>query len=69
MANLSEKMLEVILKGNIQIPMFAERIILLRELGCIIKNKFNGQFSSVIEKGDYDAILIQKAFYENRSWL
>lgn len=47
--------LSEILKGNITIPLFNDRLQILRENGKILAEKYNGQFSSVLEKSGNDA--------------
>lgn len=56
--NLSENDLAKILKGNVEIPLFQERLNLLRELGKNLLEKYNGSFKNVIEKADGGAVKI-----------
>lgn len=56
--SLSENDLEKILKGNIKIPLFQERLNLLRELGKNLLEKYNGAFKNVVEKANGDAVKI-----------
>ncbi|OQY65819.1 hypothetical protein B6D29_03485 [Microgenomates bacterium UTCPR1] len=56
--NLSENNLAKILKGNVEIPLFQERLNLLRELGKNLLEKHNGAFKNVVEKADGDAAKI-----------
>ena len=53
--NLSENELKKILIGNIEIPLFKERLSLLNELGKIVLEKYNGSFSKIVEMADYNA--------------
>lgn len=56
LAELSEKDLSAILKGNIEIPLFEERLSLLRALGQLMKKDFNGSWMEVVNRGNNDAI-------------
>jgi len=56
--NLSKEDLAKILKGNIEIPLFQERLNLLRELGKNILEKYDGAFKNVVEKAGGDAVKI-----------
>ena len=58
LANLEEQGLQYILHGNSQIPLFKERLRILREIGNVIKNKYNGKFSAIIEEGNFDTLKI-----------
>ncbi len=60
LANLPEKDLTKILKGNIEIPLFQERLNLLRELGKDVLNKYGGVFKNVIKKANGNAVKIVK---------
>ncbi|MFA6421935.1 MAG: queuosine salvage family protein [Candidatus Buchananbacteria bacterium] len=54
--NLTKEDLAEILKGNVEIPLFDERLEILKKLGEIIIEKYNGSFSEVIIKSDGDAL-------------
>jgi len=56
LSTLSKNDLKEILKGNITIPLFNERLKILRENGKILAEKYNGQFSKVLEKSENDAL-------------
>lgn len=56
--NLSEKDLAKILEGNIEIPLFKERLNLLRELGKNLLAKYDGAFKNVVEKANGNAVKI-----------
>ncbi len=55
LAKLPKDDLKEIFKGNIQIPLFEERLRLLRILGQTVKDKFDESFLNVIRAGKYDA--------------
>ena len=48
--------LEKILEGNIEIPLFAERLELLRKLGQFVTDNYGGSFIAIVEKADWDAV-------------
>jgi len=56
--NLSEKDLAKILEGNIEIPLFKERLNLLRELGKNLLRKYDGSFENVVGKANSNAVRI-----------
>lgn len=60
LSNISEKDLEKIFRGNTEIPLFRERLELLKQLGKIITVKFSSSFINVIKKGKGNATEIVK---------
>ena len=54
--NISEKDFAEILKGNVKIPLFAEWLKILREIGQIIVRDFNGEFENLVKKSNGDAL-------------
>lgn len=50
------KELKKIFKGNVAIPLFEERLKILRENGRILEEKYNGEFANVIQKADKDTL-------------
>jgi len=54
LADISEEDLQNIFVGNIQIPLFKERLEILRQLGTIVLEKFNGSYSEILSKGEYN---------------
>jgi hypothetical protein len=55
LANLYERDLKSIWQGNTIIPLFTERLEILRNLGKIVMAKFDGRFSQIIEQASWDA--------------
>jgi len=53
--------------GDIEIPLFRERIENLREAGKVLAEKFGGQFINAVESSDYDAVKIARLVIENFS--
>jgi Potential Queuosine, Q, salvage protein family len=53
---IPEEDLQQILKGNIEIPLFTERLALLRTLGKHISNHYNGSFTAFVDNAEWDAV-------------
>lgn len=53
---IPEDDLRQILRGNIEIPLFAERLALLRALGKHISSRYDGSFTALVDKADWDAV-------------
>ncbi|MBD3270661.1 hypothetical protein GF376_03990 [Candidatus Peregrinibacteria bacterium] len=47
--------LSKILEGNVQIPLFEERLNILREIGTTLLNKYDGDFTNLIKKATGDS--------------
>ncbi len=58
LSGLKTETLRHILRGNTEIPLFEERLRILQEIGEITSNQYNGDFSNVIEDGNYEALQI-----------
>ncbi len=56
LSSISNEDFSKIIKGNIEIPLFEERVENLREIGQIITAKFNGDFSNMIINAKNDAL-------------
>lgn len=56
--NMNIDQFEILTKGNITIPLFQERLKLLNILGKLVIEKFDGKFTNIFEKGEYDAFKI-----------
>lgn len=65
LSQLEENDLRTILAGNVEIPLFKERLDLLRELGKTVSEKFSGSFSNIVKKGNGDAVEIVKILVTN----
>ena len=57
--------LSKILEGNIQIPLFEERLNILREIGSVLLKKFNGDFTNLIKKAGGDSQKLLSLIIEN----
>ncbi len=58
LSTLSGDILSRILQGNVAIPLFKERLQILHENGNILAEKYNGQFSKLLQKSNQDALHI-----------
>jgi len=56
--DLPEKDLAKIFKGNVEIPLFQERLRMLRELGKNTLEKYNGSFKKIVEQASGNATKI-----------
>lgn len=65
LANLSSDELEIILKGNIDIPLFQERLQGLNDTGVILVSKFDGSWSNVLKKANNNAYLLAEILVNN----
>lgn len=64
LATISKKELSEILRGNVEIPLLNERVKILNEIGSTLMQKFKGQFSSLIQKTDKDAMALLNTILE-----
>ena len=65
MSTISESDFAKILEGNIQIPLFQERLKILRDVGSILIKKFDGDFTNVIKKTNGDSQKLLELIFEN----
>ena len=65
LSKINKKDFEKILEGNVQIPLFEERLNILRELGQILIKKFEGSFTNVIKKSKGDATKLLDLIIKN----
>ena len=56
LSNISEKDLTYIFRGDHTIPLFEQRLHNLREVGHVLLEKYDGQFTHAIEQADSNAI-------------
>lgn len=56
LSNISEKDFEKVIRGNVRIPLFEERLEILREVGKVVSEKLNGNFSILFKRANNDAI-------------
>ena len=56
LSKITKEDLGIILRGNIEIPLLEERVKILREIGTVLLEKYEGKFSKVIEKAEGDAL-------------
>jgi len=55
LSEIKEDELSKILEGNVQIPLFEERLNILREIGTTLLEKFDGDFTNLIKKANGDS--------------
>jgi hypothetical protein len=65
LSTISEPDLAKILEGNIQIPLLQERLKILREVGKVLVNKFDGDFSNMINEADGDSQMLLDMIIKN----
>lgn len=65
LSEIKEKELGKILEGNVQIPLFEERLNILREVGTTLVNKFDGDFSNLVKEADGDSQKLLSLIIEN----
>lgn len=58
LANLSRSQLRRVLAGNVEIPLFEERLKCLNEAGRVLEKKFGNSFTGVYKEADNDAIVL-----------
>ncbi len=57
--------LENILKGNTQIPLFEERLNILRDIGTVLQEKFDGDLTNLVKQANGDAQDLVHLIIEN----
>ncbi|PIU21268.1 MAG: hypothetical protein COT15_03275 [Candidatus Diapherotrites archaeon CG08_land_8_20_14_0_20_34_12] len=65
LAAISEEELGEILRGNIEIPLLAERCKILSEVGRALNKKFNGNFSNLVNEANGDGIKLLNLIVSN----
>ncbi len=55
LAEISEKDLQMVLQGNVPIPMFAERLRIVQEVGQVIVESYNSSFRNLLEEASGSA--------------
>jgi hypothetical protein len=65
LSTISESDFAKILEGNTQIPLFQERLKILRDVGNILIKKFDGDFTNVIKKANGDSQKLLELIFEN----
>jgi hypothetical protein len=65
LAKIPEKDLREILKGNVEIPLFKERLNILRENASILIEKFDGSVKKLIQSGKGDALKLLKVIVKS----
>ncbi len=64
LATMPEADLAEIFKGSVPIPLFAERLEILHDLGRITEERFGGSFTNIVHEGKWDAIELTSLIIE-----
>ena len=54
-----------ILEGNVQIPLFEERLNIIREVGSVLLKKFDGDFTNLVREANGDSQKLLTLIIEN----
>lgn len=65
LAKIPKEDLKEIFKGNVEIPLFKERLEILRENGEIILEKFNGDLENLLREGKGEALKLLEVITSN----
>jgi hypothetical protein len=65
LSNIKESHFGTILEGNIQIPLFEERLNIIREVGNILLKKFDGDFTNLVRQANKDSQKLLTLIIEN----
>jgi len=58
--DITQEDLKYILRGNIEIPLFNQRLKILKEIGQVVYDDFDSNFENILEESDYDVIKLLK---------
>ncbi|HET92292.1 MAG TPA: hypothetical protein ENN99_16360, partial [Chloroflexi bacterium] len=58
LASISELDLRHVLRGNVEIPMFRDRLDILRQVGSVLVSEFDGRFVNLIGAAENDAVAL-----------
>ena len=67
LAKLTREQLASILRGNVEAPMLDQRLLNAREVGQVLQEHFNGQFSQAIEQVKGSAVDLVELLVKNFS--
>ena len=56
LSTITKEDLAIVLRGNTEIPLLDERVKILREIGRVLIEEYNGKFSEVIDKSRGDSL-------------
>lgn len=62
---LTENDLHQVLKGNVEIPMFQERVKISNEVGRILSTKYNGSFVNLFNQSNKDSMKLMSLVISN----
>ncbi len=58
LAGLTSEVLQKIFRGNVTVPLFNERLKMLKSFGKMVQQEFGGKFTTIVERADGDAVAI-----------
>jgi len=67
LASISEADLSHVLRGNVEIPMFRQRLDILRQVGRVLAAEFDGDFVSLIRAAENDAVALVRLLVDGFS--
>ncbi|MFH1433301.1 MAG: queuosine salvage family protein [Candidatus Uhrbacteria bacterium] len=67
LASISEDEFADILRGSVEIPLFKQRWEILREVGQVLNNKFDGEFKNLVQSAEGDALKLVQIIIDNFS--
>lgn len=65
LAALSADELSYLFRGNVSIPMFTERLDILKEIGATLNDRFGGSFANITNAASNDALLLLDLIVKN----
>lgn len=60
LSGLTGEILRKVFRGNVSIPLFDERLKLLRNFGAVVQRKFGGRFGKIVEQAEGDALIVTR---------
>lgn len=65
LARISKEELGEIFRGNVEIPLFDERIKIWHEIGEVLEKRFSGRFHKIVEEADKNVVKLVELLVEN----
>lgn len=60
LAELTSEVLQKVFRGNVTVPLFTERLKMLRSLGEVVRREFGGKFATIVGRAGGDAVAITR---------
>ncbi len=64
LANITKGEFSDILQGNVEIPLFEERLKIIREIGRVLVEKYGGDFGNLVKSANNDALRVRDLIVE-----